>query len=345
MDGMAAWTAAMRAERWTDAWAIQSCSLAERDPTTRDDPRRPYHQRWVWDGTPVDGRDVLVRCYHGLGDTIMFARYLPLLLQRARSVTLEVQEPLLELLAPIAAGAMIVPFDVARPLPPADCDVEVMELGWALAAAPDAVAIPYLRAEPVALPLGTLGLNHLTSAWDPDRAVPAELLAPLCAKRPCIVLRPEATTLPVLNPDGCPGALADTAALIAGSALVVTVDTVIAHLAGALGVPTWVLLKHECDWRWNPEARTSPWYPSVRLYAQPTSGDWSTVVKQVRSDLRPLVDRDDARVTRREYDRADRPGIAADLEHAGERQAEQLRDDPADHVAVRHAQDGRSRVR
>jgi hypothetical protein len=296
-DPMAAWTAAMRAERWVDAWAIQTQSLAARDPATRDDPRLPYHLRWVWDGTPVDGRDVLVRCYHGLGDTIQFARFLPTLIARAASVTVEVQPVLAELIAQVGVGAQVVPFDVARPLPPAECDVEIMELAWALRMPPDTMPVPYLKAEPSPLPAGTIGINHLTSAWDLERAVPAELLAPICADRPCVVLRPEPTMLPVINPEGCTADIGATASLITGAALVITVDTIIAHLAGALGTPTWVLLKHDCDWRWDPGARTSPWYPTVRLYAQQRSGDWQSVINMVRSDLeRAFVERDHAGV-------------------------------------------------
>ena len=116
---MATWAAAMRAGRYADAWALAAKTLAERDPATRDDPALPYHLRWVWDGSAVDGRHVLVRCYHGLGDTIQFARFLPLLAARAASVTVEVQPRLLELIATVSDAITPVPFDVAHPLPPA----------------------------------------------------------------------------------------------------------------------------------------------------------------------------------------------------------------------------------
>src|SRR5690242_16871168 len=95
--------AAMRRGDFAAAWRINDAVLAARDPRGRDDPRLPYHLRWVWDGRSVWDRHVLVRCYHGLGDTLQFARYLPALRARARSVTLECQPPLLPLLASLPA--------------------------------------------------------------------------------------------------------------------------------------------------------------------------------------------------------------------------------------------------
>jgi hypothetical protein len=286
MNDMAAWTAAMRAERWTAAWAIQSRSLAARDPVTRDDPRLPYHQRWVWDGTPIDGRDVLVRCYHGLGDTIQFARYLPLLASRAASVTVEAQPELVDLLRhqPIAA----VPFDRDRPLAPAECDIEITELAFALRTGPDRLAPPYLRAGHAALPRGAIGLCHTTGGWDPARRVPADLLEPICAERPCVALVPGPSPLAVLNPEGCSPDVMATAAIINALDLVVTVDTMVAHLAGALGRPTWLLLKHDPDWRWSPQRGASDWYPTTRLYVQPEPRDWATPLARLRKDLRTI---------------------------------------------------------
>lgn len=275
----------MRAGRYEAAWEIAAASLAARDPATRDDPAMPYHLRWLWDGSDLAGQDVLVRCYHGLGDTIQFARYLPLLGRRARSVTVEVQPRLLDLLAGLAGVDRWVAFDPAKPLPHAQCDIEITELDLALRAAPDAVDLPYLRATRAILPHGTIALCYGAGDWDPSRSVPPELFAPLCDLAPCITLTPEATRLPVLNPLGCPFDMDATAALVAGADLVITVDTMIAHLAGALGKPVWLLLKAQPDWRWTPGAPTSPWYPSMRLYTQARPGDWRGVVDRVASDL------------------------------------------------------------
>ncbi len=288
---MGEWVAAMRAGRYADAWALAARTLAERDPATRDDPRLPYHLRWVWDGRPFDGRDVLVRCYHGLGDTIQFARFLPQLAARAASVTVEVQPRLLDLVATVSDRITLVAFDPAHPLPPAQVDVEITELDFALRAPPASAPSPYLRARRAVLPPGTVALCYGAGDWDPERSVPPALLAPLCRHAPCVTLMPEPSALNVLNAEGCPFDIGATAALVAGAELVITVDTMIAHLAGAFGKPTWLLLKSEPDWRWPPDRRVSGWYPSLRLYTQPRAGDWQSVVDAVERDLaaHPLI--------------------------------------------------------
>lgn len=280
---MQAWTEAMRARRYAAAWDMEAASIAARDPATRDDPRQPYHCRWLWDGGAVDGRAVLVRCYHGLGDTIQFARYLPVLAARAASVTLEVQPSLLPLLA--TPGVRLHAFDVDRPLPPSECDLGITELPAALRVAPEALAAPYLAWPPADLPPGTIGLCPTAGDWDADRSIAHDLLRPLAEARSCVMLAAEPTTLPVLNPEGCPRDMAATAALVAGCARVVTVDTMIAHLAGAMGRPTSLLLKADPDWRWDPRAGVSAWYPSMRLYPQPRPGDWAGAVAALAADL------------------------------------------------------------
>lgn len=279
------WVAAMRAGRHAEAWALAAQALAERDPAACDDPRLPYHLRWVWDGRDPDGRDVLVRCYHGLGDTIQFARFLPLLAARAASVTLEVQPRLVDLIATVTDGITLMPFDPAHPLPPAEVTLEITELDFALRATPDDAPPPYIRAGRAVLPGGTIGLCYGAGDWNAARSMPPGLLAPLCRHAPCMTLMPEPTGLDVLNPAGCPLDMGATAMLVAGADLVITVDTMIAHLAGAMAKPTWLLLPSEPDWRWAPDQRTSAWYPSMRLYVQPRPGDWEAVAAAVERDL------------------------------------------------------------
>ncbi len=279
------WVRAVRSGDYVRAWNMSARSLAARDPRTRDDPSLPYHLRWVWDGRPFQGRHVLVRCYHGFGDTIQFARYLPLLRRHAASVTLEVQPRLARLFAGFPGVDRIVPFDPERPSPPSECDIEIMELAFALRTPPARLPPPYLRSPPALLPRGTIGLCHQAGDWDPDRGVAAGDLVSACGGDPCLTLACGRADLPVLNPEGCPYDVEATAMLVAGLDLVVTVDTFIAHLAGAMAKPVWLLLKHEPDWRWSPSARESEWYPAMRLYVQPTSGDWNSVLAEVARDL------------------------------------------------------------
>jgi hypothetical protein len=275
----------MRAADYETAWALAEKALAARDPATRNDPAQPYHKRWVWDGRPVDRKHVLVRCYRGLGDTLQFARYLPLLAKRAASLTLEVQPHLIPLLRQLDGIDRLIPFDPARPSPPSECDLEITELDFALRVAPAMLPAPYLKAAGAILPARTVALCCGAGEWDPRRSIPPELLAPLCRLAPCITLLPEPCELAVLNPRGCPLDIGVTAALVAASDLVVTVDTMIAHLAGALGKPTWLLLKADPDWRWSPRGRTTAWYRSMRLYAQASSGEWVDVAERVEHDL------------------------------------------------------------
>ena len=265
----------MRAGCFAEAWAQSDIALQAREPGTRDDPRLPYHLRWVWDGTPPDKRDVLVRCYHGLGDTIQFARLLPALAARARSVTLEAQPELVEMLAQVPGVDRLVPFDVARPHPPGACDVEIMELGHMLRVRPAEVAacVPYLRA-PRPAPdwvRGRIGLCWRAGDWDAARSVSlADLLARLGERPPFVSLQrgpaaAEAIAEMFANPADNDMDMARTAALVAGCRCVVTVDTAMAHLAGALGVPGYVLLKEMPDWRWAISNHRSVWYPTLHL--------------------------------------------------------------------------------
>ena len=283
-DHNAAWVAAMRVGDYATAWDINDAVLAARDPSARDDPRLPYHLRWVWDGRSFLNRHVLIRCYHGLGDTLQFARYLPQIRCLAASLTVEVQPELLPLLTTIPGPDRLIPFDPARPAPAAECDLEIMELAHALRLPPETGPFPLLHVDPSRLPNGTIGLRWRAGEWDPERSIDPDRLAELTG-RPCVSLQPGSTHLPVLNAEGCTSDVVETAALISGAALVITVDTMIAHLAGALYKPVWVLLKHDADWRWQSGRLDSPWYPSMRLYRQRASGDWASVIASVAADL------------------------------------------------------------
>ena len=287
-DRLEQWINSMRAEEYATAWALAEQTLRERDPVRRDDPALPYHLRWVWDGRPFAGRHCLVRCYHGLGDSIQFARFLPLLARQAASITVEMQARLCPLMREALHGAgaiRFLPFDEARPLPPSECDLEITELDFALRVSPAQAAMPYLSVRRAAAPRGLVGLCHGAGDWDPDRSVPVVLLAPLCAQARCATLMPGPSLLDVWNREGCPFDMRATASLVAAMDLVVTVDTMIAHLAGAMGKPTWLLLKADPDWRWPKEGRATPWYPNTHVYIQPRPGDWQTVLARIIRDF------------------------------------------------------------
>lgn len=291
----AMWLAAMRAGDFPSAWAVSDAVLAARDPATRDDPCLPYHLRWVWNGRSPDGKHVLVRCYHGLGDTLQFCRFLALLRQRVASLILEVQPELIGLLRDLPGPDCLVPFRPDAPLPPSECDVEIMELAHMLRVAPGPA--PYLRAHPGPRsgPGLLVGVCWQAGGWDPGRSVPLPLLAPL-AEVPGVQLvnlqrgpgaddasRPGAPPLLLAGERGMD--MADTARLLESLDLVVTVDTMIAHLAGALGHQAWVLLQAEADWRWMVGREDSPWYPGLRLFRQDTAGEWGGVAMRLHGAL------------------------------------------------------------
>ncbi len=296
------WVGCMRANDFEGAWRISDRVLAARDPAAQDDPSLPYHRRWVWDGTKPDGLRVLVRCYHGLGDTLQFVRLLPALRARAAHVTLEAQPALCPLLARIPGVDRLVPFDVAAPHPSDACTVEIMELGHMLRieAADAAACVPYLTAEeadPKELPdrQGTIGLCWQAGGWDETRSLKlADLLAACDAPgRRFVSLQrgpaaAEATSPAFAIPCDDDSDMVRTARLAAAACCVVSVDTAVAHLAGGLGRPLVVLLKADADWRWPRAGLRSAWYPTATILRQQRQGDWSMPLRQLPALCRRL---------------------------------------------------------
>lgn len=278
----------MAAGDFAAAWAASDRVLAGRRPEERDDPSQPYHLRWVWDGTPVDGRDILVRCYHGLGDTLQFCRYLPALRQRASRVTLEVQPELAPLMELVGGADRIIGFDPASPSSASECDVEIMELAHALRIAP--VPVPYL---PIRHSGSAPGLRaglcwQANAGWRPERSIAQSVVAAEAAI-PGVAWQSLQKGMTLDGMAACPDAVLDTATIIAGLDLVLTVDTMVAHLAGAIGVPVWLLLDTTPDWRWLAGGRGSVWYRGVRKYRQIVPGDWSSPLRTAVDDLTRLA--------------------------------------------------------
>jgi hypothetical protein len=273
----------------------------------------PRHMRPVWDGRPLAGARVLVRCHHGLGDTVQFIRYIPLLARQAAAVSVEAQPELTGLLRFLPGIAALYELSEAEDRPCGDfgCDAEidVTELPHALRTTLDTIParVPYLRLEPdraaeaarrlaAVSPGRKVGLVWAAGAWKPERSVELEGLAGLAAI-PGVALvnlqrgpeyrrwRAARETLAmseIFDSDD----VGDAAATIAGLDLVITVDTLAAHLAGALGVPVWLMLHFAADWRWLLGRDDSPWYPTMRLFRQPRPGDWNPVLAAIAAALR-----------------------------------------------------------
>lgn len=296
-----AWFAAMRRGDFAAAWAISDAVLAKRDPAEADDPTLPYHQRWVWTGEPLAGRHVLVRCYHGLGDTLQFARLLPMLRPSVASITLEAPTALLGLLATLPGVDHLAGFDEAAPrrTPPGGVAIELMEVAHALRLTRHDLPgpMPWRRAREPAPATGRVGLCWQAGAWNPDRSVPLDALArALPAGLTLVSLQrgdaaAEATAPAFKNPDDRSTDVEHTAQMIDGLDLVVSVDTLVAHLAGSLGAPTLLLLKHDADWRWMTGCPSQPWYPSVQRLRQAQAGDWNEPLRKVQRRLDEIARR------------------------------------------------------
>lgn len=314
----AAWMAAMRRGDWEEAWRqTDRIELPRRARQgQRGFVRDPQHLRW--DGTRFEGRRVLVRCEHGLGDTLQFIRFVPQLAAIAREVHVMMQPALLGLFAGAPQlGTVHNGWTEWWPPPPHEVEVEVMELPYALRVTAQALPLPYRlpRARfagklPVDLPRdGTLrvGLLWAASDWDASRSVTLERLAPLLrvqGARCFSFQQGDAGADPLVAQFGIQPLSRHTADVLAAATallemdVVITVDNMMAHLAGTLGRPTWVLLKHEADWRWMDGRSDSPWYPAMRLFRQTRPGDWEEVVERAAAALAEMGADPDSRACR-----------------------------------------------
>ncbi len=273
-------------------------------------PRRTF-DRPAWDGSDLAGRTLLLHAEQGLGSAIQFARYAPLIAERFQgSVVLEAQVPLRRLFAtlPGAGGRVTV---IERGAPPPAFDVHAPLLSAPGLTGTDAQSIPaqvpYLAADPAdlaawrerfggdGLRLGVVWSGNPAHANDRNRSMPAAALAPL-ADVPGVRLFSLQVGGPMADIAAFPpGAIVDlapdlsdfavTAAALSHLDLVVSVDTAVAHLAGALARPVWLLVPFIPEWRWQLERPDSPWYPTMRLFRQASPGDWTGVVRRVVAAL------------------------------------------------------------
>jgi len=261
-----------------------------------------------WDGGDLSGKTILLCAEQGLGDTIFFSRFVPLVAQRAGKVTVAVQPDLLALLRSISAqtrwialGEQVGVCDAYCPLPSLP---GVMRTNLTNIPA----EAPYLRADaelsqkwrarlPQGRPkVGLVWAGKSQQHIDRERSLPLAQLAPLAQNGAWLVSLQKgeaarqvaASKFPIADWTDELKDFSDTAALVDNLDLVVTVDTAVAHLAGAMGKPVWMLLPFVPDWRWMLERNDSPWYPTMRLFRQEKLGDWEAPVSQMALALREL---------------------------------------------------------
>lgn len=279
--------------------------------------KKGYTSRWrefpaqLWDGRPLNGCTILIHAEQAFGDTIQFARYLPLVALRGGKVVVECPAPLERLLKTIEGVNQVVP--AGTTLPPTDFHLPLMSLpqlfSTTLETIPDQV--PYLLPPREQLGrwqalTGSDQRLRIGLAWagrkrpDPHRTCRLSDLAPLADIGEAVFYSlqvgegTEQTANPPagLNLVDLTGSIvdfSDSAALISHLHVIVTIDSAVAHLAGALGKPTFLLLPFASDWRWMLERNDSPWYPTMCIFRQHSSGCWSEPIKQLAATLSTLV--------------------------------------------------------
>ena len=262
-----------------------------------------------WLGEDIAGRTLLLHAEQGLGDTIQFLRYAPMAARRGAKVVLEVPASLARLAATVegvgavaAAGGALPPFDL-------HCPLLSLPLAFATRLESIPAATPYLRADPRAaaawrrrfaakpgLAVGLAWAGNPDYPGDRDRSLDPALLAPLLKAKNATFysLQVGAAAAAIAQAPGGGGVeslgrefadFADTAASVAALDLVVAADTAVAHLAGALNRPVWILLPFASDWRWLVDRADSPWYPSAALFRQERPGGWAGVIERVAAKL------------------------------------------------------------
>jgi Flp pilus assembly protein TadD len=270
-----------------------------------------------WNGEDLRAATLMLHAEQGFGDTLQFCRYAPILARRCAKIFLEVPRPLLRLLRQslVAENLEVIPrlgdFPATQALARTDYHCPLLSLPPMLGTTLEDVpaAVPYLAADATVAAAWSQRLRDLPGrkvglVWaglpqyadDAQRSLPLAQLAPLgtVSGVTFISLQTGAAAGQAITPppgltihDASPGLrdFADTAALVAGLDLVISVDTAAAHLAGALGKPVWLLNRFDTDWRWLVDRADSPWYPTMRIFRQPRRGDWDSVMAQVCAEL------------------------------------------------------------
>jgi hypothetical protein len=261
----------------------------------------------LWQGEPIQGQRILLYGEQGLGDCIQFLRYVPKVQAAGGKIVLEVPSRLQRLAAQLPGIEESIAFGDSLPSFDWQCPLVSLPLVFATDLPSIPAAVPYLgvpadaRQKAQSLPWPTEGLR-VGLAWagnpknqnDKFRSMPFACFRTLFSTQGLRFFSLQLgealeqltqSEAPVTDLAPFTADMADTAAFIANLDLVITVDTSIAHLAGALAKPVWILLPSNADWRWMAERGDSPWYPTARLFRQSEPGDWSRVMKRVASCL------------------------------------------------------------
>jgi len=331
----------------------------------RKGPRFPEKP---WQGENLAGKHIYVQAEQGLGDTLQFVRYLPLLAARAGKVTLRVQQQLVTLLRESLSGIAVLG-DRGDPAP-YEFDAALLSLPRLLKTRPETVPaeLPYLRAPArttqrfskrftklEGIKVGLVWAGNPEHVNDHRRSLTLAMFKPLFALRGTSLVSlqvgPRAVDLKKLKrrksaiDDVAPELVefADTAGAVAALDLMITVDTAVAHLAGALGKPVWLLLPWVTDWRWMLVREDCSWYPTMRLFRQSKGEDWTDVIARVAKELCAVAQGDIEPLLpfKAEGDRRAAQAaaiIAAEATHAASAAVGQAQTNPAGHALIRAEQ-------
>jgi tetratricopeptide (TPR) repeat protein len=271
--------------------------------------RRAFRQSLWLGAAPIGGKTILLHAEQGLGDTIQFARYAKLLARAGATVVLEVAPTLKQLMSGMDGAARVVATGEALPVFDLHCPLASLPLAFKTEPASIPAEIPYLAASPERMDkwrprIDVLARPRIALAWsgnaahanDRNRSIPLARLEPLWSLEGASfisvqrdVREADAGVLSgaarLVHVGDELSDFADTAAVLALADLVISVDSAVAHLAGAMGRPVWILLPCSPDWRWMLAREDSPWYPTARLFRQPAIGDWESVLERVRQEL------------------------------------------------------------
>jgi len=276
--------------------------------------RRCQTNRPEWQGEALAGRTILLSSEQGLGDAIQFARFAPLLEAMGGRVVLRVQQPLVRLFA--AAFPTMRVIGRNEPIPSFDCHLPLMSLPWRLGTTLATIPadVPYLvvaaeagahwrrrLAAATGVKIGLAWSGNPATKHDRLRSIPLRTLLPHLPREGVSLFSLQKDVRPddqsTLATDGAHitdlsdalGDFADTAAALSALDLVISVDSAVAHLAGALARPTWVLVHEALDWRWLRHRADSPWYPTLRLFRQSRAREWSDVLVRLGAAVRTLA--------------------------------------------------------
>jgi tetratricopeptide (TPR) repeat protein len=280
-------------------------------------PRRKFAQP-QWEGEDISGKTLLVHSEQGIGDVFQFIRYVPLIARRDVKVIVETYEDLASLISRVEGVEKVYLRGQAESVSPFDVHIPLMSLPLAFGTQLETIPrnVPYIKPDPERIAswstriknesrdrykVGVVWAGNANHSNDRNRSMPVSSLSPLITRFANVAwfslqkgragdeqeLRDQG--VPLINLSHDIKDFDDTAAIMAQLDLILSVDTAAAHLAGAMRRNVWTMLPFAAEWRWLVDRKTSPWYPTMKLFRQSKRGDWNSVVEAVGAELAPTL--------------------------------------------------------